>query len=150
MCEHYGERFCQEPLSLDFDKCWKCNTLYNGIKKVCASNSKLEKLGKIFYTFFQTFSNSLENSIVFGNFQYFFQIFQILVVSRQTAAKLLTAGPTIPDREIRLDLLGPAAFGSGPAGARRVTRIYPGWSGLMLVATSSRTGTGRDQPRLPL
>jgi hypothetical protein len=68
-------------------------------------------------------------------------------MARQTAAKLYTAGPNIPDRDIRLDLLGPAAFGSGPAGARRVTRTYPGWSGLMVVATVSRTGTGRDQPR---
>ena len=34
-----------------------------------------------------------------------------------------------------------------PAGARSVTRTYPGWSGLKVVATASRTGTGRDQPR---
>ena len=67
--------------------------------------------------------------------------------ARQTAAKLHTAGPNIPDRDIRLDLLCPAAFGSGPAGARRVTRTYPEWSGLKEVATASRTGTGRDQPR---
>ncbi len=33
----------------------------------------------------------------------------------QTAAKVHTAGPNIPDRDIRLDLLGPAAFGSGPS-----------------------------------
>ncbi len=35
--------------------------------------------------------------------------------TRQTAAKLHTAGPNIQDRDIRLDLLGPAAFGSGPS-----------------------------------
>ena len=35
--------------------------------------------------------------------------------TRQTAAKLHTAGPNIPDRDIRLDLLGPTAFGSGPS-----------------------------------
>jgi hypothetical protein len=33
----------------------------------------------------------------------------------QTAAKLHTAGPNILDRDRRLDLLGPAAFGSGPS-----------------------------------
>ena len=67
--------------------------------------------------------------------------------TRQTAAKLHTAGPNIPDRDNRLDLLCPAAFGLVPAGARRVTRTYPEWSGLKVVATASRTGTGRDQPR---
>jgi hypothetical protein len=35
--------------------------------------------------------------------------------TRQTAAKLHTAGSNIPDRDICLDLLGPAAFGSGPS-----------------------------------
>ncbi len=35
--------------------------------------------------------------------------------TRQTAAKLHTAGPNIPDYDIRLDLLVPAAFGSGPS-----------------------------------
>ncbi len=38
--------------------------------------------------------------------------------TRQTAAKLHTAGPNIPDSYIQLDLLGPAAFGSGPAVCR--------------------------------
>ena len=38
--------------------------------------------------------------------------------ARQTAAKLHTAGPNIPDRDIRLDLLCPAAFGSGPVTSR--------------------------------
>ena len=28
-----------------------------------------------------------------------------------------------------------------------MTRTYPGWSGLMVVAKASRTGTGRDYPR---
>ena len=28
-----------------------------------------------------------------------------------------------------------------------MTRTYPGWSGLMVVAKASRTGTGRDHPR---
>ncbi len=32
---------------------------------------------------------------------------------RQTATKLHTPGPNIPDRDISLDLLWPAAFGSG-------------------------------------
>jgi hypothetical protein len=32
--------------------------------------------------------------------------------TRQTTAQLHTAGPNIPDRDIRLDLLGPAALGS--------------------------------------
>ena len=35
--------------------------------------------------------------------------------ARQTAVKLHTAGPNILGRDIRLDLLGPAAFGSGPS-----------------------------------
>jgi hypothetical protein len=38
--------------------------------------------------------------------------------TRQTAAKLHTTGPNIPDRDIRLDLLGPAASGSGPSRRR--------------------------------
>ncbi len=57
--------------------------------------------------------------------------------TRQTKAKLHTAGPNNPDCDIRLDLLGPTAFGSGPAGARRVMWTYPGWSGLMVVAKAS-------------
>ena len=60
--------------------------------------------------------------------------------ARQTAAKLHTAGPNIPDRDIRLDLLCPAAFGSGPAGARRVTRTYPEGSGLKVA------GINQDVP----
>jgi hypothetical protein len=35
--------------------------------------------------------------------------------TRKTAAKLHPAGPNLPDRDIRLDLLGPAVFGSGPS-----------------------------------
>jgi hypothetical protein len=35
--------------------------------------------------------------------------------TRQTTAKLHTAGPKIPDRDIRMGLLGPATLGSGPS-----------------------------------
>jgi hypothetical protein len=62
---------------------------------------------------------------------------------------LHTAGPSNPDRDSRLGLLGPAAIGSGP-GRRRVTRTNPGWSGQKAVATASRTGTGRDDQDAPL
>ncbi len=38
-----GERSGQEHRSLEFDKCWKYYTIYNGIKIVGISNSKIGK-----------------------------------------------------------------------------------------------------------
>ncbi len=55
-----------------------------------------------------------------------------------TDLRLHTAIPNNPDRDIRLDLLGPAAFGSGPS--RSKERKSDGWSWLMVVATASGTG----------
>ncbi len=45
--------------------------------------------------------------------------------TRKTAAKLHTAGPNMPDRDIRLDLLGPAAFGSGPSRSKECDHLEP-------------------------
>ncbi len=59
---------------------------------------------------------------------------------------LHTAGTNIPDRDIRLDLLGPAAFGSGPSRSKESDADRSGWIGWKVVATASRTGTGRDPP----
>jgi hypothetical protein len=79
--------------------------------------------------------------------------------NRPTAARLGTglgrpkptyAGPNNPDSYIHLDLLRPAAICSEQAGARRMTRTNPGWSGSKAVATTSRTGPGRNDQDAPL
>ena len=48
-----------------------------------------------------------------------------------------TAGPSVPDRDIPLDLLGPAASGSGSSRSKgsdaESSRTYPGWSGLIVL-----------------
>jgi hypothetical protein len=67
--------------------------------------------------------------------------------TRQTAAKLHAAGPNILDRDIRLDLLGHAGFGSGPSLSKESDADLSGVERVEVVATASRTGTGRDQPR---
>jgi hypothetical protein len=61
-----SERSCHEPSLVDFDTCWKYNTIYNGIKILVLKDKNLEKF---FQTFFQTFPNSLEISKLFDKFQ---------------------------------------------------------------------------------
>jgi hypothetical protein len=48
---------------VDFDTCWKYNTIYNGIKIVVPKDKTLETFSQ---TFSQTFPNSLEISKLFG------------------------------------------------------------------------------------
>ena len=67
--------------------------------------------------------------------------------TRQTAAYIppaLHPGPRHPPGPARARSLW---LGTQPEQGLSVTRTYPGWSGLKVVATASRTGTGRDQPR---
>ena len=66
--------------------------------------------------------------------------------ARQTAARLHTAGPNngdIPDRDIRLDLLGPAAFGSGPSRSKESDADL---AGLERVDGGGYGGPIRDGP----
>jgi hypothetical protein len=53
-----SERSCHEPRLMDFDTCWKHNTLYSGIKIVVQKYKTLE----VFYSiFFQKFPNFFPN-----------------------------------------------------------------------------------------
>jgi hypothetical protein len=63
--------------------------------------------------------------------------------TRQTAAKLHTAGPNILDRKIRLDLLGPAAFGSGPSRSKECDADL---SGVKRVDGGGYSEPNRDGP----
>jgi hypothetical protein len=63
--------------------------------------------------------------------------------TRQTAAKLHTAGLNIPDRDIRLDLLGPAAFGSGPSRSKECDAEL---SGVERVDGGGCGESNRDEP----
>ncbi len=49
--------------------------------------------------------------------------------TRQTGASLHTAGPNNPDRDIRLDLLGPAAVGSGSGRSKESDADQSGMDG---------------------
>jgi hypothetical protein len=40
-----SERFCHEPRRVDFDTCWKNNTIYNGIKIVVPKGKTLVEAG---------------------------------------------------------------------------------------------------------
>ncbi len=46
--------------------------------------------------------------------------------TRQTTAKPHTTRPNIPDRDMRLDLVGPAAFGSGLSRSKECDADPPG------------------------
>ncbi len=55
-----SECSCHEPRLVDFDACWKYNTLYNGSKIVSPNGESLEKFSKAFPKLFQTFPKCLE------------------------------------------------------------------------------------------
>jgi hypothetical protein len=64
----------------------------------------------------------------------------------ETAAKLHTAGPNIPDRDIRLDLLGPAAFGSGPSRSKECDADLSGMEQVVGGAEPGRAGINQVVP----
>ncbi len=60
-----SEHSCHEPRLVNFDTCWKYNTIYNGIKIVVLKDKTLGNFFQFFSNFFQTlwkFPNSLENN----------------------------------------------------------------------------------------